>query len=179
MMTSPVSASCTSTPGCATPTLPGFRAEIRVRELHAGPGFGRAVEHTRHGVRERGLDRVQQLGRRRRGAGVGFRERRKIVPVDAVLEDARPHRRNAIQARGAMTLHRVEQRRRIRRRARSAPVAGLATRPSQSSSRPCGRAGTCRRCRPRPARLSRRRTCATSWCGATARLPSEGRCSRW
>ena len=39
------SASRTSTPGCATPTLPGFAEEVGVAELHARSGFGRAVEH--------------------------------------------------------------------------------------------------------------------------------------
>ncbi len=58
---------------------PGLREEVGVAELHAGPGFGRAVEDARAGVGECVLDRAQQLGRRRRRPGVGLLEAREVV----------------------------------------------------------------------------------------------------
>ena len=92
----------------------------------------------------------EQLGRRRRRAGVGLVEARQVVAVDAVLEDARPHRGDAVEPRRAVARGRVAAASRRRGCARSAPGAGPATRPARSSSRPCGTAGTCTPCRAPP-----------------------------
>ena len=67
-----------------------------------------------------------------------------------MLEDARPHRRDAVRGarRGDAPSSRTASRRRAR--ARSGPAGGPARHRARSSSRPCGTAGTCRRCRRRP-----------------------------
>ena len=101
--TSP-SSSFSQTAGCGRPTLPGFRRRSSWRSFVPGPP---SVEpyHTRViVVGERVTDRVDELGRRGRRAGVGGAERREVVARPVVLEHARPHGRDAVELGGAVAL---------------------------------------------------------------------------
>ena len=105
---------------------------------------------------------------------VGLGERGQVVPLDAVVEHPRPHRRDQVDP--------VARRRSTVRRSVSA--SGVCTKwigrrdcqhPRAATSRPCGTAGTCTRCRRR-CRRPGAESCVGSWPGATARRPSSGRC---
>ena len=175
--TSPASLRRTSQPGCGRPTPPGFDARSRVRQDRRRTRFGRSVEDARDRVGERVADRGDELGRRRRRAGVGFAQCRQVVRARCRARGCAPTPQGSRRAvrPGDVARPRAATR---DRRARSGSACGPATRRARSTSRPCGTAGTCTRPRYRPVRSWRRGRSAASWRGARAPLPSADRCFR-
>ena len=69
--------------------------------MGAGPGLGRPIEDARLGLRKRDPDRVEELRRCRRRAGVRLAQGRKVVVGEVGLEDPGPHSGNRVETAGA------------------------------------------------------------------------------
>ena len=145
-----------------------------------GPGFGRSVEDAGHGVRERVLDRGEQLGRSRRRPGVGFDERSTGRSRRRRARGSRPHTagmqyRRAARCRAVVassvaasgTRTKCTARRRLPRAERDRPARHVEQREHAHGAR--RRPGVRGRAHERAQPVRR---------GATARHPSAGRCSR-